>query len=84
MARLSIAPDGSTDGEADRNSLGHVAAGVFRCQVPVARADAQQVERGRGTRAGGWGRGEEPGPGPTMREARSSLQDATFPHRSTP
>lgn len=31
-----------------------------------------RLERGRGTRAGGWGRGEEPGPGPTVRDGRST------------
>ena len=26
--------------------------------------------KGRGTRAGGWGRGEEPGPGPTLKRVQ--------------
>jgi hypothetical protein len=39
----------------------------FLAMCWLLRPMRKQVERGRGTRAGGWGRGEEPGPGPTER-----------------
>jgi hypothetical protein len=41
----------------------------------------QEKRKGRGTRAGGWGRGEEPNPGPTMTGERShsEVPPWTFP-----
>ena len=43
--------------------------------------------KGRGTRTGGWGRGEEPGPGPTKKRVSadpSSRQHSVCPPRSPP
>jgi len=57
---------------------------VSTFHLPVLILSARVGQKGRGTRAGGWGRGEEPGPGPTTNEAGSFSKDTTFPHRLNP